>query len=71
MASMKAYRHVLTGKTAIYPDTPYWRNHPHFELVDSADCVDCPKVVLNNETLIIVPDEALDDYEEEEEAEDE
>ena len=43
---MRTYRHKLTGLTAQLPDTGFYRNHPHLEVVDGPeDCKDCGPVV--------------------------
>lgn len=52
MSNMKVFRHKLTGKTGSFPDTDFYRNHPHMELVESGDS---PEVVPSIEALTVVP----------------
>lgn len=66
MANMRTFRHKITGRVAQFPDTQYWRDHPHLEIVDGPDeCEDCVIIVPAMESLIIV------DIDKQEETEDE
>lgn len=58
---MKAFRHKITGRVELYPDTEFWRSHPHMELVEDSGG---KRLAVSNEVLIVVPN----DNDEEEEA---
>ena len=53
MDGMKRFRHRITGLVESFPETDFYINHPHLELVeDEEGCVDC---VVQTEVLTIVP----------------